>query len=219
MFDERPWKLVTETEWTRVYKDGDATLCDSKFFRDGLEVGAESIKGRWSSLSPHEKLDFAQAFSAKRNVTSEDENILDFLMEVGEPYIWTTITTPLRRHRDKERVLAFLLERIREDGEHKANFFEAIGLMRDNRAVPALRAAYDNYRKELRAGAEAHVGFDHFSYLSCCTALWEIEGPTEYRKAIEELSRSDDKAVRSFAELILRGDHGKSEPAGAKPAF
>ena len=113
MFNGRPWKLITESAWTRVYKDGDATLRDSKFFRDGLEVSAESIKARWSSLSGPQKLDFANAFMAKPKVTPEDERILDFLMEEGEPYIWGTIAILLPRHRDKDRVLAFLLERIR----------------------------------------------------------------------------------------------------------
>jgi hypothetical protein len=96
MFDGRPWKLIAESEWMRVYKDGGATLHDSKFFRDGLELSAESIKGRWSSFSLQEKLDFAQAFSAKTKVTPEDERILDFLMDAGEPIIWITIAILLR---------------------------------------------------------------------------------------------------------------------------
>jgi len=203
MFDRRGWKLITESEWTRVYKDGDATLRDSKFFRDGLEVNAESIKGWWPSLSLHQRLDFAHAFSVKPKVTPEDERILDFLMEEGEPYIWRTIAILLPRHRDRERVLAFLLERIREEGEYKANFFQALRLMGDNRAIPALRAAFDDYRKKFRVGTGAPVKFVYFSYLSCCEALWALEGSTEYKDAIEEFLKSDDKDVRSFAELML----------------
>jgi hypothetical protein len=206
MFDGRPWKYISETEWTRVYKDGDAILYDSKFLRNGLEVSAEFVRGRWSSLSAAQRLDFAQAFSAKPNVTPEDEHILDFLMEVGEPYIWSTIAILLPRHRDKDRVLAFLLERTGEEGEHKAGFFQATRLMGDNRAIPALRAAYDGYRKKLLGGTEPPVKFDHFSYLSCCKALWALEGSANYKDAIEEFLKSDDKAVCRFAEIMLFGE-------------
>jgi hypothetical protein len=54
-------------------------------------------------------------------------------------------------------------------------------------------------------GTEAPVKFVYFSYLSCCEALWRLEGSTEYKDAIEELLKSDDKDVRSFAELMLSG--------------
>jgi hypothetical protein len=188
----------------RVYKDGDVTLEDSKFLRDGLEVSAESIIGRWPSLSPHQKLEFAHAFSAKPKITSEDERILDFLMGLEEPIIWRAIAILLHRHRDKERALAFVLARIAEDAGRTANFFQALGLMGDKRAIPALRAAYDDYRKKLGAGADASADFDYISYLSCCNALWKLEGSKECRDVLEEFTRSDEKSLRRFAEIKLR---------------
>jgi hypothetical protein len=206
MFDGRPWKFIAETEWTRVYKDGDAILYDSKFLRDGLEVSAELVKGRWSSLSLEQKLDFAQAFSAKPKVTQEDERILDFLMEEREPYVWATIATLLRRHSDKERVLAFLLLRIGEERKGRASFFQAARLVGDHRAVPALRAAYDEYRTKRRLSAEPGAEFDYIGYISCCEALWKLDGSTEYKHAIEEHTKSDNYNIRAFAGLILGGE-------------
>src|SRR3989338_5121900 len=124
-------KPVKETEWTRVYKWGDSYVYQSKFLRDGLRVSAESIMARWPTLSFEERLDFAQAFSHGGKATADDDRILDFLMEAGDFDIWMAIAVRLARHGDKGRVVAFLLERIKEEGEHKANFFLALALMRD----------------------------------------------------------------------------------------
>ena len=199
-------KLIRETEWMRVYESQPGTCYESKFLTDGLQVSAELIIRRWPSFSAAEKLEFANAFAAKPEVTPEDERILDFLMQAGDFYIWMAVALLLPCHRERERVLAFLLERIREDRKDTANFFQAIVLMKDKRAVPALRAAYDNYRKELRAGTETAVKFDYVEYLACCKALWEIDGSMEYKAAIEDFSRADDKSVRSFAEHLLQDE-------------
>lgn len=204
VFRDRNAKPIKETEWTRVYRAGDAFVHVSKFLEGGLQVSADSIRARWPTFSFQEKLDFAQAFSAGGKATAEDERILDFLMEAGDFHIWDAIALRLRHHRDKDRVLAFLLERIKEKGEYKANFFQAIGLMKNERAVRALRAAYDDYRKRLGASLSSGASLDYMDYLYCCAALWRIEGPSEYKQVIEDASRSQDEAVRITAELILR---------------
>ena len=200
---------MKETEWTRVYEVGGWMCHESKFMTDSLKVSAESIKARWPTFSIGEKLDFAQAFSRAREVTPENERILDFLMEAGDFNVWMSITGPLRHHRDKDRVLAFLLERVKAEDVPKGNFFQSLGLMNDKRALPALRAACDSYRELLstrpasRAGGEP-FDYDYLDYLHCCEALWKISGSLEYKQVIEEALKSQDDDVRNTAGLLLR---------------
>lgn len=206
MADYKSTKLIKETEWTRVYKRGDSYVYVSKFLEDGLEVSAESIRERWPTFSFDEKVDFAQAFSRGARVTAEHEQVLDFLMEAGDFPVWMSIAGRLRHHRDKDRVLAFLLERVREEKVPKGNFFQALGLMNEKRALPALRAVYDSYRELLSASpaAGASPDYDYLDYLHCCEALWKISGSGEYKQVIEDASKSQDELVRITAELILR---------------
>jgi hypothetical protein len=204
MFDYRRNKPVSETKWTRIYRRGDRLIHESKFERDGLEVSVELVKNSWAGLSVGEKLDFAQAFSAKNEISAEDQRILDFLMNAGDLTIWATIARLLPRHGDRERTLGFLLKRIQEGSHHRANFFHALGLMKDKRAVPALRAAYDGLRPQLTASPGALERVDYVDYLSCCQALWQLEGLEEYRNAIREFSNSPDQRVRSFASALLQ---------------
>jgi hypothetical protein len=197
---------MKETEWTRVYEVGGWMCHESKFMTDSLKVSAESIKARWPTFSIGEKLDFAQAFSRAREVTPENERILDFLMEAGDFNVWMSITGPLRHHRDKDRVLAFLLERVKAEDTPKGNFFQALGWMNDKRALPALRAAYDGYRTRLGASpaSRASPDCDYIDYLDCCAALWKISGSLEYKQVIEEALKSQDDDVRNTAGLLLR---------------
>lgn len=202
-------KLLRESEWTRVY-EGEldsrrVVVHESKFLADGLKVSAESIRARWPALSFEERMDFANAFGAGGEVTAEDERVLDFLMEGGDFPVWMATAQRLRHHHDKDRVLAFLVERIREEGEHKANFFQAIELMGDKRALPALRAAYDAYKTELEPPNGPPKPFDYFDYLACCRALWILESSTEYKKAIQALVKHRDARISASARQVLRG--------------
>ena len=199
-------ELIRESEWERVYKSHRwGRVHESKFLIDGMQVSAEDIIRRWPDLSSAERLEFAKAFADKSKVTPEDERILDFLMETGDCRIWRTIALVLLDHRDRERVLAFLLKRIREERKGRANFFQALELMKDKRAVLVLRAAYDDHRKKPQGLTQSVEEFDYVDYLQCCKALWALDSSTEYREAIEECSKSPVKSIRSYAARLLSG--------------
>jgi hypothetical protein len=200
-------KLLRESEWSRVYEaqvgSRPATLHESKFLTDGMQPTADSIISRWGGLSFPERLDFANAFAAKPEVTTEDERILDFLMETGDFYICMAVAPLLTRHRDRGKALGFLLERIGENRKDRANLFQAVREIKDKRAVPALRAAYENYREALGKGARSGDQVDYMDYLECCAALWAIEASAEYKEAIEEALTSKDPTARRLAESLL----------------
>lgn len=204
MSDYKETKPVRETEWTRIYKSDYGYVHVSKFLEGNVDVSAEAIRDRWPTFSFEQKLDFAQAFARGGKVTKEDEEILDFLMEVGEPFIWMEIALRLLDHRDKDRVLAFLLERIGDDYEHKGNFFQALGLMKDPRALPVLRTKFDSYRERLAASPAKVPPDEYRQYIICCQALWRISGSVEYKRIIEDALESQDELARRTAELVLR---------------
>jgi hypothetical protein len=203
----RSGKLIRESEWMRVYESPRfGRVYESKFLADGLEVPAESIISRWPRLSFAERIEFSNAFAAKPQLTVEDERILDFLMDIGSFEIWMAIAPLLPRSRNRERALKFLLDRIGEGRLYSSNFFQAAETMNDRRAVPALRSVYDRYGKTLQGLVQAPEKLDYVDYLQCCRALWVLEGSPEYRKVIEEFSRSSAESVRSLAERLLTGD-------------
>lgn len=47
---------------------GGALICESKFLVDDLQVSLQEVKEPWDKLNAKEKLQFAQAFSAKPTV-------------------------------------------------------------------------------------------------------------------------------------------------------
>src|SRR5262245_56478436 len=90
MFENR--KLLRETEWTRVYDVGSNQLFyESKFLVDGLKVSPADIKSRWKALSEQEQMDFVRAFQSKEPITPDDEEVLGFLMQVGNESVWNAI--------------------------------------------------------------------------------------------------------------------------------
>lgn len=201
-------KLIRESEWMRVYEcqyeSQKGMHHESKFLTDRIRVSADSIIGRWSELSFEEKNEFANAFAVKPEVTPEDERILNFLMEQGDFYIWMGIAPLLPSHRDRDRALAFLEERVRQRHADKANFFQALELMGDKRAIPALRAAYDAYKAELATPNGPPKSFDYFDYLACCRALWILESSAEYKDAIQALVQNGDPRISASARQALR---------------
>ena len=128
-------ELIEETEWMRVYRTGPKTLLyRSKFLTDGLEVSADSVKTRWHTWRPAEQLDFANAFILKPTLTTEDQEILTFLMEAGSELVWGAIACLLPRYSDREHAFSFLLEQVAVGGTGAANYYQALERMGDTRA-------------------------------------------------------------------------------------
>ena len=197
-------QVVTDSEWETIYKlnNGDLRFA-SKFLVSGLSLSAESLKHRWDSLSTDEKYQFARAYSAKPVVTGDDEDILNFLMEGGDSVIWISIAPLLVRHRDRNRVLAFLLEKIQQPISPKANLYQALEAMKDKRALPVLRENYARYSENLK-DHEFAVKLDYLDYLQCCRALVILEGSKEYEETLKRFLSFRDDSVRRWAEIMLK---------------
>jgi hypothetical protein len=146
-------KLIKESEWTRTYSVGEKHLrYESRFLTDGLEVSARSLSERWPRLTPEERLEFAFAFAAKADFSQNDKEILSFLMRNGDEAIWGTIALTLVYHFDSQAVFEFLVNLAQVPRPECANYFQALELLKDARAVPVLRKFYDRYREQQRSG-------------------------------------------------------------------
>jgi hypothetical protein len=202
-------KLLNETEWTRVYAGAPKQLYyESKFVRDKLQVSAREIKQRWNVFNDEEKFDFVRAFQSKDPLTSDDEEILEFLMQVGDEDVWSTIALPLTRIRQskRERVLSFLLARAAEGSPMRANYYQALAEMKDSTAVLILQSQYSRQKGQISLEnplASYEDLFPFVDYLTCCAALYRLTQSEEYKQAIEQMQNHPDEKVRSQAKLAL----------------
>jgi hypothetical protein len=195
-------ELIRESLWSREYRVGPQSFrFESKFVKEGLEVSADSVRRNWLLWGPAEQLSFATAFILKPVLSSEDQEILTFLMEHGSAPVWTMIARRLPQHSDRERAVSFLLARVLARDPYPANYFQALATMGDPRTIPALRQRYQEYRANLLP-FEAHDFWSGITeYLACCGALWRLENSPEYEDAIRQLFSHPDAAVRRAAQI------------------
>jgi hypothetical protein len=196
--------LLQETEWTRLYRTGDASLLhESKFAADGIQVSAASLRERWDQLSTSEKLDFAGAFAGKPSLTKEDEEIVRFLMQIGSESIIAVISPLLPRLSDRDGAVSLLLERpAAQGGGYAAPLYQALEQIGDARAIPFLRRRYQEYRTGLLP-LESRTIRELLDYSGCVDALWRLDRSQEYRDAVQELLSHPDEDVRSHAQFRI----------------
>ncbi len=63
-------------------------------------------------------------------------------------------------------------------------FSRQLRLIKDRRAIPDLRAAYDKYRRAQEIGSDPSPTLD---YLECCAALLDIEGARSTKRQLKTL--------------------------------
>lgn len=186
----------------RVYTIVDSHFVyESKFLFDGLEVDATSLKSEWKELSEEDRLDFALAFSAKPALQSGDEEILNLLMDAGSTKVLSTIALIVLKHSDKERVFRFLARQIEGAQMPLVNFYQALELLNDRRAVPFVRQAFETYKARFarKEGDESEI----IDYLQCAKALLTMEEASNYERVISELRLYPSQRISRFANRLL----------------
>jgi hypothetical protein len=194
--------VIKETEWLKIYRVGGSGLIyESKCLSEGLQISAKRIKSTWANLTTKERLEFTIAFGAIPKLSAEDEEILSFLMEAGDDVVWSNLASQYAKHSDRERVLPFLLGRIQPLKETCGNFFQALELLRDTRAVPPLRSTCEAYRMAF----EQHQldQSQTLDYLQCCRALMVLDSSPEFRLAIQHMLQHPVESIRRRAAQLL----------------
>ena len=197
-------QLIRETAWSREYRLGPEMLSfESKFVRDGLQVAAATIRASWPRWGLSEQLTFANAFILKPALTSEDQQILQFLIEEGSEPVWATIAYLLPRYHDRSAALAFLLERTSTEGPQDGAYFQALERLGDHQAVPALHRRYEQYRDSLSPFGQHGLHSQLADYQQCCRALWILTRSPEYENALRELLEHPDEGIRRRSQFLL----------------
>jgi hypothetical protein len=200
-------RVIRESKWERVFElgDGESYFHESKFLFGNLNVSLLTIKNDWPAFTIEEKVEFARAFSVKRELRSGDEEILSFLMATGPEEVWITIALRLTSHPDSGRVTAFLLERIQDSKGPRANYFQALEKLRATESIPILRKLYDEYgnllSRELTERDAITVWTD---YLACCKALLTLTQDPIFLTVLKNGPTNVPTRIHLYAAHLLR---------------
>ena len=201
-------QLVRESRWMRVYRlEEKCFYYESKFLTDGLQLTEDELRREWDGFTPEEKCEFALAYNAKANISTEDHKILQYLMEAGSDEIWPNIALALTRLPDKDRVLAFLIARI-EGTRYSPNYLQALEVLADPRAVEALTRSFHALQTRISAAGEALTDESSralHNFLYCCRALVKLAGSKEATAALDRMESFPDERIQEIAKRLKSG--------------
>ena len=178
----------------------------------GFAVSALEIRRRWPEMKERERLDFASNFQAKKEWTDNDTEIVEIIMQNGSDLILSACALAMLRHPDRNRVVEFLLERVRhsESEQPPLNYMQALGLASDPRAVTVIRPYYEKCLKAMEAEAVTGVPDDvvfgpvpYHAFLAIAGVLFKITRSEEYGQAIRKYFDHPNEQVRYWAEHAL----------------
>ena len=197
-------ELVRESRWEKVYRTGANTWThQSKFLDPRFELKASDFEAIWPRMTQEERTEFCVAYRAKPAFTTEDEQILNVIMQTGNDVVWNSVASMLPRHPDRSRVLAFIRDRLQRQSPPLANFYSAIETLHDVGSLPVLRRKYGQYQSESKVTAETSDRVLCLDFLTCCRALWKLGGGAEYRQTIESFVSARDEFARNYAKVLL----------------
>jgi hypothetical protein len=207
-------ELVKRTEWSYSFKCGPKSYCSiSRFMVEkNFEVSASEIQRCWPTMTQYERTDFVSNWWSKRTWTNDDVEILEIIMADGDDRVWRCCTQAFLKHPDRDRALNFLITRVVDwkEEEGPLNYFQVLGMAKDERAVAVILPWYEKYKREVEA--EAVIGIPeklsfgpipYFPYLMAAGALFAITGLPEYEQAIRKYFQHPREQVRWWAEHAL----------------
>jgi hypothetical protein len=196
-------KLVRESEWLKVYSTDTGVQYESKLLLDDVPVSARSVIRRWDRFSQEEKWEFVLALQARAKLEPDDVPLLDFLMEVGDPVIRSTLAPLLPMHPRKEAAVVFLLAQINRETSNRANYFQALELIGDIGAVPTLTNIYEEMQRVNGSDYASWSAEQALDFVACSRALWRLNGAERFRLSIEGVRSHPNRTVSAFALLAL----------------
>jgi len=198
-------KLIRETEWLRVYGTDLGQHYESRLVSDKVSVPSESVIQRWNSITSEERWEIALALQLRGTIEFTLVPLVDFLLENGDSVVRSTLAPLLPMHPDKETALNFLISQIRNEKSHRANYFQALALIGDVRAVPPLTEIYEEVQQKY--GRYESMSIEEASdFIACCEALWKLTSGDRFRLSVQRLATHPNDTVRTMASLSLRSD-------------
>jgi hypothetical protein len=198
-------RLIKETTWSRVYEgEHGSMITRSKFRTDGLSVTFEHVKENWAQWNEMERLDFAQAYSAKTAFSADDDRrILEFVMKGGSEIVASTLAVALAGCSGSENAFDLIVSQLMQSANVlKGNFFQAIGKLGDKRGITVL----EGFHEALAAGVAKNPTANALvlDYLSCCTALALLTRNSTYKQVVKGYLDDEREIVRQFATTLIQ---------------
>ena len=192
--------LLRETNWNRVYRMSDSAIrWESKFLDPTFSISAAFIRERWDDWGDDEQLDFSLAFAAKRDLSKEDEEIVEYLMEVADADVCSNLASIVSKISDKSKAISLLVARIERQQRPLSNYYSTISFLDPTTAVPILRGEYKCYLESSFMGDYQTIR----DYAHCSKELLALEGDEKYRNDLAKLSQSADERVSRLALRLL----------------
>lgn len=206
-------ELVRATEWSYTFKCGAKSYCRiSRFMAEkDFEVDASDIRERWPKWDHIQRIDFASNWW-KKTWTDNDTEILEIIMSDGDDQVWQSCSPSFLKHPDRNRAIEFLVDRVQNYSlkNPPLNYFQVLGMAKDERAVSAILPFYESYKKAVETEAVLGVQDDVFRgpipylpYVTAAGALFKITGSPEYEQAIRKFFDHEKEQVRWWAEHSL----------------
>jgi len=207
-------ELARKTEWSYTFKCGPKSYCSiSRFLAEkSLEVRAGEIRERWPEWDLRQRIDFTSNWQTKRTWTPDDTEILELIMADGDDNVCHSCTRAFLKYPDRDRAVNFLISRVSDCALQHAplNYFQALGMAGDKRAVAAIRLFYEKYKEAVENEVTIGVPEDvfrglipYFPYLTAAGALFKITSSTEYEEGIRKFFNHPNEQVRWWAEHAL----------------
>lgn len=156
----------------------------------------------WSLWDEDERLDFAQAFSAKTRFSDDDSNTLEFLMKSGSDIVASAIAIDLATCAHCTVAFDLIVARLRNaKNVPRSNFFQALGKLADQRGVVALEEIRESLAVEVASEPTTTVVI--IDYLSCCTALALLTKNSAYKQHVEAYLNDKREVVRFAARTMI----------------
>ena len=199
-------RLIKESLWSRTFQDDERGFrySESKFKTAEAAVTHDFVQARWPEWDADQRVDFANAFSHKEAFSDEDAAVLAFMMDSGSDIIASTVASAVPCISNKDRAFELLVAGL-GSAVQKANFFQALGALRDLRAVSILEEHFRTFNNTQGTPIDRD---DVFDYVSCCASLAMLTSDPKYRQIVESFVGSHDDSISRFAKTVLKVRHG-----------
>ena len=201
--DKTGLRIREETEWYRYYaSSAHPYIYESKFATGEATVSLAELQSRWHGWNEAEQVQFAQAFKWKPALSSEDEQILDFLMRQDGEMVSSSIAILVTKLSDKKRAARFLTDCLKAFPTSRPNFLTALADLAAPETATDLSLLFQECNHRIAENAQEYGAAADLLY--CSAALFKITSERKYFEVISSYLRHENAQLRYDAESAMR---------------
>lgn len=202
--DHTERRLLGEDRWNRRYRIGGRDVYESKLADKEVPISVQDFIAEWKSWSVDEHFEFVRAFGAKSHLTQNEERILEFLLTQDDPRIRAMLALNAAAHSNKAMAFDFLVRQAQSAQSDKGNYFQALAMLGDKRAVSVLRDFYVENIVHINATDQSGDAPQAQDLLMCCVALAKLTQEAEYWDQLRRFQHHENSTIRAHANLLAK---------------